>query len=110
MDIKLFIAEWIRRSNAFDTDQYLDKYNEDAVLDDPSVGRKFTGHAGIEEYFTSYFIGYKTHTRLVKLEINDNAAHLEVEFTGEFHEGKIGGTFDMVFKDGKIASVKANLI
>lgn len=110
MDIKSFIADWIRLSNAFDTDQYLEKYSEDAVLDDPSVGRKFIGHVGIKEYFTSYFIGYKTQTRLVKLEINDNEAHLEVEFTGEFPEGKIGGMFDMVFKDGKIASVKADLI
>lgn len=110
MDIKSFIATWIRLSNTFDTDQYLEKYSEDAVLDDPSVGRKFIGHAGIKGYFTSYFIEYKTQTRLVKLEINDNEAHLEVEFTGEFPEGKIGGTFDMVFKDGKIASVKADLI
>jgi hypothetical protein len=33
---------------------------------------------------------------LTKLDINNNEAHLEVEFTGEFPEGKIGGIFDRV--------------
>jgi len=84
MDIKSFISEWMRRSNAFDTEAYLEKYSEDAVLDDPSVGSKFIGHDGIRNYFTSYFIGYQTHTRLIKLDVHDNEAHLEVEFTGKF--------------------------
>jgi hypothetical protein len=110
MDIKSFISDWISLSNAFDTDKYLQKYSTNAILDDPSVGRKFIGHAGIKDYFTSYFIGYNTHTRLTKLDINNNEAHLEVEFTGEFPEGKIGGIFDMTFKDGKIATLKADLI
>nr|WP_294869691.1 nuclear transport factor 2 family protein [uncultured Pedobacter sp.] len=110
MDIKSFISDWISLSNAFDTNKYLQKYNPDAILDDPSVGRKFIGHAGIKDYFTSYFIGYNTHTRLIKLDINNNEAHLEVEFTGEFPEGKTSGIFDMIFKDGKIATVKADLI
>ncbi|HKG05326.1 MAG TPA: nuclear transport factor 2 family protein [Pedobacter sp.] len=110
MNIKSFITEWIRLSNAFDTDKYLEKYHTDAILDDPSVGRKFIGHSGIRNYFTSYFIGYKTHTRLIKLDIDGNKAHLEVEFTGEFPEGKIGGLFDITFKDEKIAAVKADLI
>jgi hypothetical protein len=110
MDIPSFIKNWIAKSNAYDTDEYLKCYQEKAVLDDPSVGRKFTGHEGIREYFISYFIGYNTQTRLVKLNCGDNEAHLEVEFTGTFPEGKIGGTFDFNFKDGKIASVKADLI
>jgi hypothetical protein len=37
-------------------------------------------------------------------------AHLEVEFTGNFPEGKIGGTFDFKFVDGKIVYVFADLI
>jgi hypothetical protein len=110
MNIQEFIADWIALSNAFDTEKYLAKYKEDAVLDDPSVGRKFIGRKGIRDYFTSYFIGYKTQTRLVKLNINNNEAYLEVEFTGEFPEGKIRGSFDMVFNGGKIESVKADLI
>lgn len=110
MNIEEFITDWIAVSNAFDTENYLDKYLEDAILDDPSVGKKYVGVSEIRDYFTSYFIGYKTHTKLLKLNVKGNTAHLEVEFTGDFPEGKIGGTFDFVFKNDKIAMVKADLI
>ena len=110
MDIKAFLLDWITVSNSYNTEKYLKKYLEDAVLDDPSVGRKFVGHKGIRDYYTSYFIGYKTQTKLTKLAIGNNKAHLEVEFTGEFPEGKIEGMFDFVFKEGKIAKVKAELL
>ena len=110
MDIKLFIEDWLAVSNAYDTEKYLELWQDKAVLDDPSVGQVFREHSGIKKYFESYFIGYKTQTRLVKLDIiSDNEAHLEVEFTGEFPEGKIGGTFDFAFKDGKIDKAKADL-
>lgn len=111
MDIQSFIEKWIAASNAFDTRRYLSFYGPEAVLDDPSVGRKFKGHEGIQEYFDSYFIGYNTHTEQVKLKVIDEAnAHLEVQFTGDFPERKIGGTFDFEFKEGKIAFVSADLI
>jgi ketosteroid isomerase-like protein len=111
MDIKVFIQDWLASSNSYDTNRYLKNFHKDAVLDDPSVGRTFVGHSGIGKYFEDYFIGYKTQTRLVKLDIiSDNVAHIEVEFTGEFPERKIRGIFDFTFKDGKIASAKANLI
>lgn len=110
MNTETFINDWIAAGNAFDTKKYLGFYLEDAVLDDPSVGSKFEGHAGIQSYFDSYFIGYNTHTELVKLSVTaENKAHLEVLFTGDFPEGKIGGTFDFTFKNGKIAFVKADL-
>lgn len=111
MDINIFIQEFIAVSNAYDTKSYLEKWHIDAVLDDPSVGQIFRGHTGIKKYFESYFIGYKTQTRLVRLDvISDNEAHIEVEFTGDFPEGKIGGTFDLIFRDGKIESATADLI
>ena|ERR1700712_3888019 len=110
MDIEAFLLDWIAVSNSYDTEKYLEKYLKDAVLDDPSVGRKFVGHTGIRNYFTDYFIGYNTQTKLVKLKIEKNKAHLEVEFTGEFPEGKIGGMFDFIFKEQKIATVKADLM
>lgn len=111
MDIQTFIEDWLKCSNAYDTAGYLNMYAKKAVLDDPSVGKKFEGHAGIQQYFEDYFIGYKTKTRLVKLEVQsaDNA-HLEVEFTGNFPEGRIGGIFDFVFKNNKIIFVKAALL
>jgi ketosteroid isomerase-like protein len=111
MNIKAFIQDWLAVSNAYDTKNYLEKWHKDAVLDDPSVGQVFKGHSGIKKYFESYFIGYKTQTRLVKLDIIvDNEAHIEVEFTGEFPEGKINGIFDFNFRDGKIILAKADLI
>lgn len=111
MDIKAFVESWLAASNDYDTESYLSKYHQDAILDDPSVGRTFEGHDGIKRYFDAYFIGYKTQTRLVKLEIKDeNFVHVEVEFTGDFPEGQIGGMFDLQFKSGLIIAAKADLM
>ncbi|SFM98907.1 SnoaL-like domain-containing protein [Chitinophaga sp. YR627] len=111
MDIRKLIARWIAAANAYDTAQYLDFYLPDAVLDDPSVGRRFEGHKGIGNYFDSYFIGYNTQTALVDVVILDAThAYVEVAFAGDFPEGNIGGTFDLTFKAGKIAFVKADLL
>ena len=111
MDIQTIIGDWITAGNAFDTDKYLSFYAEDAVLDDPSVGKKFNGHKGIKTYFDSYFIGYNTQTKLVRLDTTgDNTAHIEVQFTGDFPEGEIGGTFDLAFKTGKITFATADLL
>jgi len=111
MDIKEFIQDWIDKSNTYDTENYLKKWHKDAVLDDPSVGKIFKGHSGIKQYFESYFLDYSTQTRLVKMEIiSDHEVHLEVEFTGEFPEGKIGGIFEFILKDGKIDRAVADLL
>lgn len=111
MEIKQLITEWLNTSNQYDTEKYLSFYLPDVVWNDPSIGRKFIGHAGVKDYFNSYFIDYKTQTKLVKLTIHDNThAHLEVEFTGDFPEGRIGGYFDFTFKEDKIAFVKSDLI
>jgi ketosteroid isomerase-like protein len=97
MDIVKFIDEWIAVSNSYNTEKYLTFYAENAIFDDPSVGRKFNGRTGIKDYFTSYFIIYQTQTKKVQLIVKDeNQAHLEVEFTGDFPEGTIGGTFDLI--------------
>ena len=111
MDIQTFITEWIAASNTFSTEKYLSFYLPAAILDDPSVGRKFKGHKGIQQYFDDYFVGYNTHTDQVALKITDQQnAHLEVQFSGDFAEGKIGGTFEFKFENGKISFVSANLI
>lgn len=111
MNIKLFIEDFLTVSNTYNTEMYLKKWHTNASIDDPSVGQVFEGYSGIRKYFESYFIGYKTQTRLVALDIkSNNEAHTEVEFTGEFPEGKIGGTLDFTFKNGKILKVKADLI
>lgn len=111
MDVKTFIQDFIKVSNTYDTEKYLEKWDKAAVLDDPSVGQVFKGHSGVKKYFESYFIGYKTQTRLVKLNvIDDTEVHTVVEFTGEFPGGKIGGTLDFTLKNGKIVKVKADLL
>jgi len=111
MNIKAFVKDWLEKSNAYDTKGYLEKWRKDAILDDPSVGQEFKNHSGIKKYFESYFIGYKTQTKLEKLEItSENEANIEVEFTGQFPEGKIRGTFHFIFKNGKIDKALANLL
>jgi ketosteroid isomerase-like protein len=110
MDINAFVKDWLAAGNAYDISKYLSKYHKNATLDDPSVGRSFVGHEGIRQYFKDYFIGYKTQTRLVQLDIiNDHCAHVEVEFTGNFPGGTLGGLFDLTFKGEKIAFAKADL-
>jgi ketosteroid isomerase-like protein len=111
MNIKIFIDGWIEAGNSLDTSKYLNFYLADAVLNDLSVGRKFLGHEGIEDYFNSYFIGYNTHTEIVRLKVlGDDKACLAVNFTGDFPEGEIGGTFDITFKNNRISYLKADLI
>ncbi|KUJ61291.1 hypothetical protein AR687_13990 [Flavobacteriaceae bacterium CRH] len=111
MNIETFIKELIEAANTFDTKKYLDFYLADAVLNDPSVGRKFLGHEGIEDYFKSYFIGYNTNTEIIKLDIlTEKQVFLEVKFTGDFSEQTIGGTFEITFKNDKISYLKADLI
>lgn len=111
MEVKKLIENWIAAANAYDKAEYLRFYLPDAILDDPSVGRKFVGHKGIGSYFDSYFIGYNTQTVLVDVVIVDEThAHVEVAFSGDFPEGNIGGTFDLTFKGGRIAFVRADLI
>jgi hypothetical protein len=110
MNIETYLKEWIAVGNSYNAEKYLEFYNQNAVLDDLSVGKKFIGHSRIKDYFVSYFIGYKTQTELRKLEIKEDSAYLEVEFTGDFPEGKIGGSFDFVFKDNRIEFVNADLI
>jgi len=111
MNIKNFINDWIDAANTFDSEKYLGFYLTDAVLEDPSVGRKFSGQKQVEDYFNSYFIGYNTHTQIVRLDISgENQVYLEVKFTGDFPEKEIGGTFEITIKNSKISYLKADLI
>ena len=105
-----FLDEWIAASNAHDTERYLALWLEDAELVDPSVGDTFSGRERVREYFDDYFIGYDTQTRVVNHELRGDTLHIEVEFTGTFPEGRIGGTFDFVLREGRIAAAEADLI
>ncbi|MEA1847600.1 nuclear transport factor 2 family protein [Chryseobacterium sp. MHB01] len=111
MKITNFVEEFIASSNAYDTVDYVSKWQTDVILDDPSVGNVYVGHSEIKNYFESYFIGYRTQTKLIKLDItSDNKANLEVEFTGSFPEGKIKGFFSFTFEEGRISKAFADLL
>jgi ketosteroid isomerase-like protein len=106
---RVIIADWIAATNSRDKQQYLAFFTDVAVLDDPSVGRKFQGKKRIGEYFDAYFIGYNTKTRLVSVEPEEQRLHVEVQFTGDFPGGKTKGTFDVTFEGEKISAVHADL-
>lgn len=103
------VADWIAATDEHDLERYLAHFTEDAVLDDPSVGRQFRGRDGLTEYVRSYFIGYRTRTRLLHTEARDDHLHVEVDFTGDFPGGQTGGIFDLVFDGDRIAHATADL-
>lgn len=110
-NLQAFIEEWIEATNSHDLNRYLAFFNEDAVLDDPSVGRVFTGKNAVTDYYNSYFIVYNTRTRKVRAEVKSaSRVYVEVVFTGSFAEGELGGTFDITLRDGKITKLTADLL
>ncbi|KQW30270.1 hypothetical protein ASE36_21850 [Rhizobium sp. Root274] len=74
--------------NSFDTSRVQVLFTADAVIDDPSTGHSFEGHAGIADYVERYFKGYHTVTRLLSIDdLGDDRARVRVDFTGDFgHE------------------------
>ncbi len=99
----------IAATNALDAAIVLTLFSPDAVIDDPSTGHRFDGHAGIREYIERYFIGYRTVTRFLSIEaLGQRRARLRVDFTGDFgHE--IGLLELAVNEVGLIARIDANL-
>lgn len=111
MNVQNFIQEWIKVSNSYDIEKYLSMFNSDAILNDPSVGKKFKAHKGIRQYFETYFIGYNTQTALRRLTIKSEAeAFVEVEFKGDFPGSILDGSFEIRFEHEKISFVKADLV
>jgi ketosteroid isomerase-like protein len=99
----------IAATNAFDADAAVTLFTPDAVIDDPSTGHRFEGHAGIRDYVERYFIGYHTATRFLSIEnISEARARVRVDFTGDFgHE--IGLLDITVNADGLITRIDADL-
>ena len=99
----------IAATNAFDADTVLALFAPDAVIDDPSTGHQFKGHAGIRDYVERYFIGYHTVTRFLSIETTgETRARLRVDFTGDFgHE--IGRLDISINDDGLITRIDADL-
>ena len=99
----------IAATNAFDVESALRLFTPDAVIDDPSTGHRFAGHAGIREYVERYFLGYNTVTRFLSIKsLGDDRARVRVDFTGNFgHE--IGLLEISVNAKGLIIRVDADL-
>jgi ketosteroid isomerase-like protein len=78
----------IAACNGFDVARVLALFRQDAVIDDPSTGHRFDGHAGVRDYVERYFLGYHTLTRFLSIaRLGDDAARVRVDFTGDFgHE------------------------
>ncbi|MCX5496956.1 nuclear transport factor 2 family protein [Kaistia dalseonensis] len=99
----------IAATNAFDVDTTLTLFTPNAVIDDPSTGHRFDGHAGIRDYVERYFVGYHTVTRFLSIEMTgETRARLRVDFTGDFgHE--IGLLDISVDAHGLITRIDADL-
>lgn len=109
-DHETIISEWVAATNTHDTERYLAHFTEDAILDDPSVGERFEGHEGVADYFTRYFIGYNTITRVLSVTPQVDSVHVVVDFTGDFPGGQTEGVFDLAFTGDRISFARADLI
>lgn len=99
----------IAATNAFDVESALQLFTPDAVIDDPSTGQRFVGHAGIRDYVERFFLGYNTVTRFLSISrLGDNQARVRVDFTGKFgHE--IGLLEISANAEGLIVRIDADL-
>lgn len=99
----------IAATNAFDVEAALALFAPDAVIDDPSTGDRFVGESGIRDYVTSYFVEYRTVTRLLSLKpLGKQRARLRVDFTGDF--GHEVGILDVrVDASGRLVRIDADL-
>jgi ketosteroid isomerase-like protein len=100
---------FIAASNAYDVERVLALFAPDAVIDDPSTGHRYDGHAGIRVYIEQYFIGYQTVSRFLSMaSTGADSARVRVDFTGDF--GHEIGVLDMcVDAEGIIVRIDAYL-
>lgn len=100
---------FIAATNSGDVAAVLTLFAPDALIDDPSTGHCFDGHAGIRAYIEQYFVGYHTVTRLLSLKtLRAGVARVRVDFTGDF--GHEIGLLDMsVDAAGTIVRIDASL-
>lgn len=107
--LQAMMERFIVAANAFDVDAALALFAPDAVIDDPSTGHRFVGHAGIGDYLTRYFVAYRTVTRLLSITaLEDGRTRIRVDFTGDFgHE--IGLLDVRIHPGGLIRRIDADL-
>ena len=108
-NLKTIIQQFIEATNQFDVKTALTLFAKDAVIDDVSVGQKFKNKAGVQKYLDTYFVGYKTKTKLESLKLVDKThAIAQVDFTGDFgHE--TGALKFTINANGLIGLIDAHL-
>ena len=101
---------FIAATNAGDVAGVLKLFTSDAVIDDPSTGDSFDGHAGIRQYVEQFFIRYHTVTRFLSLTtLGAHRARVRVDFTGDF--GHEIGLLDLtVDAEGAMVRIDADLV
>ena len=94
------VRDWIEAGNQYDTETYVSYFDDNAIIDEHSVGTKIKGKKEIRKYFETYFIGYETHTTITKLTLED-AQHISIEihFSGNFPQKDLDGWFHLAFND-----------
>lgn len=100
---------FIAATNCGDVGEVVSLFTLDAVIDDPSTGQCFDGHAGVRAYVEQFFIGYHTVTRFLSIaSLGAGRARVRVDFTGDF--GHETGLLDMTLNDkGMIVRIDADL-
>lgn len=103
------VRRLIAATNAFDVDGTLTLFSPDAVISDVSVGDKFVGTSGVRTYFERFFVGYKTVSTLLDVQMmNTDRALVRLDFVGDF--GHETGVLDItVAADGRIVAIDAGL-
>jgi ketosteroid isomerase-like protein len=82
------VENFISTTNSKDIKGALALFTNDAVINDPSVGRNFDGIDQVRVYVERFFVGYNTTTKLLRTEqVTENIVKAYVDFTGDFgHE------------------------
>ncbi len=108
-DMQELVRKLIDATNAFDVEAALVLFAPNAVIDDVSVGDKFSGSAGVRNYLERFFVGYHTVSKVLSVEmLGDRRAMVRLDFTGDF--GHETGILDLSI-DGKglIRAIHADL-
>ena len=108
-DMQELVRTLIDATNAFDVEAALALFALNAVIDDVSVGDKFSGSAGVRTYLERFFVGYHTVSKVLSVEmLGDRRAMVRLDFTGDF--GHETGILDLSI-DGKglIRTIHADL-
>ena len=93
------IKQFLKATNAFDVETALALFAPKAVIDDVSVGEKFTNTAGVRNYLEKFFVGYHTVSKLLSVEVlDDRHAKAHIDFTGDF--GHETGDLDVTINAG----------